>query len=156
MMKARITLAACALALTGQAMAEDFPACATAAAQEFAVPVKLFKAMALAEGWSDASPESKQKAESRHQYGPMGLGEPAIPEMARGLGVSVASVKKDDCTNYRAAAWWFVNKSGGNQGDDMWVPVTKFYYGTTSRTDTHATDRVKKIYAELERSDEQH
>lgn len=144
----RLILMIGASVLTGQAMAEDFPACATAAAQEFAVPVKLFKAMALAEGWSGASPESKQKAESRHQYGPMGLGEPAIPEMARGLGVSDASVKEDACTNYRAAAWWFVNKSGGNEGE-MWEAVTKFYYGKPTRANAYATKRVKKIYAEL-------
>ena len=97
---------------TLQTRADDFPGCAIAAAQEFAIPVKLFKAMALAEV-RGASPESKQRAESRNQYGPMGLGDPAIPEMASGLGVSVASVKEDACTNYRAAAWWFVNKSGG-------------------------------------------
>ncbi|WP_122744916.1 hypothetical protein [Pseudomonas viridiflava] len=137
-----------AAVLTAQARADDFPACAAAAAQEFAVPLKLFKAMALAEGWSDASAESRKQAESRHKYGPMGLGEPAIPVVASGLGVSAASVKEDACTNYRAAAWWFVNKSGGTRGD-MWSAVTRFYYGTPTRTNAYATERVKKIYAEL-------
>lgn len=130
-----------------QARANDFPACATAAAQEFAIPVKLFKAMALAEV-QGASPEAKQRAESRNAYGPMGLGDPAIPVMASGLGVTVTSVKEDACTNYRAAAWWFVNKSGGNQGD-MWEAVTRFYYGKPTQANAHATDRVKMIYAEL-------
>jgi len=132
---------------TAQAQAEDFPACAAAAAQEFSIPVKLFQAMALAEV-QGASSESKHRAESRNLYGPMGLGDPAIPLMASGLGVSVASVKEDACTNYRAAAWWFVNKSGGNQGD-MWEAVTKFYYGKPAQANAHATARVKTIYAEL-------
>lgn len=135
--------------LTAQSQADEFPACATAAAQEFAVPVKLFTAMALAEGWDGASPESKQKAESRGKYGPMGLGGPAISIMAKGLGVSDASVKEDACTNYRAAAWWFVNKSGGNQGAYIWGAVTRYYYGTDSRANAYATERVKNIYAEL-------
>lgn len=134
--------------LTGQSQAEDLPVCATAAAQEFSIPVKLFKAMALAEGWEGCGPDCKQKAEARGEYGPMGLGDPAIPVMASGIGVSVASVKEDACTNYRAAAWWYVNKAGGNQGD-MWEAVTQFYYGKPTRANAHATDRVKKIYAEL-------
>lgn len=138
-----------AAVLTAQSQADEFPACATAAAQEFAVPVKLFTAMALAEGWDGASPESKLKAESRGNYGPMGLGDSAIPVMAKGLGVSDASVKEDACTNYRAAVWWFVNKSGGNQGADIWGPVTRYYYGTDRRANAHATERVKIIYAKL-------
>lgn len=136
-----------AVLLSAQVRADDFPVCATAAAKEFAIPVKLFKAMALAEV-RGASPEAKQRAKSRSQYGPMGLGDPALPLMASGLGVSVASVKEDACTNYRAAAWWFVNKAGGNQGD-MWEAVTKFYYGEQTHANAYATDRVKKIYAEL-------
>lgn len=136
-----------AVVLSTQALADDFPACATAAAQEYAIPVKLFKAMALAEV-RGASPEAKRTTQARNHYGPMGLGDPAIQEMASGLGVSVASVKEDACTNYRAAAWWFVNKSGGNQGD-MWEAVTKFYYGKPTQANAYATDRVKTIYAEL-------
>lgn len=142
-------LAIVATLMSALVQADEFPACATAAAQEFTVPVKLFKAMALAEGWNGASPDSKKKAEARDQYGPMGLGGPAIPAMAKGLGVSEESVKADACTNYRAAAWWFVNKSGGNTTEDMWVAVTEFYYGTTKPKRTYATDRVKKIYATL-------
>lgn len=137
-----------AVILTAQARAEDFPACATVAAEEFAVPVKLFKAMALAEGWGDASLQSRQKAELAQKYGPMGLGAPAIPAMAKGLGVSVESVKQDACTNYRAAAWWFANRTGGAKGD-LWAAVTQFYYGTPTRANAQATDRVKKIYADL-------
>lgn len=132
-----------------KAQAAAIPECATAAAQEFSVPVKLFKAMALAEGWDDASQEHKQNAQARGQYGPMGLAGPAIADMAAGLGVSEASVKDDACTNYRAAAWWFANKSGGSQGSDVWAAVTRFYYGSESRPNAHATERVKKIYAEL-------
>lgn len=142
-----LILTICVGMLTAQAQADDFPVCAASAAQEFAIPVKLFQAMALAEV-QGASPESKHRAEPRNQYGPMGLGDPAIPAMASGLGVSAESVKEDACTNYRAAAWWFVNKAGGNQGD-MWEAVTKFYYGKPTRANAHATDRVKKIYADL-------
>lgn len=142
-------LAIVAALMSAHVQAAEFPACAIAAAQEFTVPVKLFKAMALAEGWDGASPESKKKAEARNQYGPMGLGGPAIPAMAKALGVSEASVKIDACTNYRAAAWWFVNKAGGHTTDDMWSAVNAFYYGTTKPKSTHATDRVKKIYATL-------
>ena len=137
----------CVGMLTAQAQADDYPACAASAAQEFAIPVQLFQAMALAE----VQGASQYRAEPRNQYGPMGLGYPAIPAMASGLGVSVESVKEDACTNYRAAAWWFVNKAGGNQGD-MWEAVTKFYYGKPTSANAHATDRVKKVYAKLRES----
>ncbi|WP_117144141.1 hypothetical protein [Pseudomonas coronafaciens] len=132
-----------------QAQTGEVPACATAAAQEFAVPAKLFKAMVLAYGWDEASPESRKRAESIGKYGPMGLGGQAIADMAKGLGVSQASIKEDACTNYRAAAWWYVNRSGGNQSLDEWAAVTRFYYGNESRRKAHATERVKTIYSEL-------
>lgn len=138
-----------AAVLIAQAQAAEVPVCATAAAKEFAVPAKLFKAMVLAEGWDEASPESKKKAISGGRYGPMGLGGPAIAEMAKGLGVSEASVKEDACTNYRAAAWWYVNRSVGNEGGDVWAAVTRFYYGNESRPIAHATKLVKTIYAKL-------
>ncbi|WP_153785404.1 hypothetical protein [Pseudomonas sp. EMN2] len=129
-----------------KAQAAALPACATAAAQEFSVPEKLFKAMALAEGGTVSAPSP----EARNSYGPMGLGAPAIPLMAKGLGVLEAAVKDDACTNYRAAAWWYANKSVENgQRDDVWATVTRFYYGSASREAAPATERVKKIYAEL-------
>lgn len=129
-----------------KAQAAALPACTTAAAQEFSVPEKLFKAMALTEGWDDAN----QKTQRHNQYGPMGLGALAIPQMAKGLGVPEAAVKDDACTNYRAAAWWYANKSvESGQRDDVWATVTRFYYGSALREEYPATERVKKIYAEL-------
>ncbi|MGO4801213.1 hypothetical protein ACEN2T_18185 [Pseudomonas sp. W22_MBD1_FP4] len=131
-----------------QSQAHDIPDCATAAAQEFSMPAKLFQAMALAQGWEQCGPDCKLNAEARGTFGPMGLGRPALPEMAKGLGVSTKSLKWDACTNYRAAAWWYMNKAGGNQGD-MWVAVTKFYYGKPTHANPHFTNRVKKIYEQL-------
>lgn len=133
---------------SSRSQAQDLPVCATAAAQEFSIPVKLFTSMALAEGWDQCGPECKKKAEARLHFGPMGLHPASFPDMAIGLGVPIASIKEDACTNYRAAAWWYVNKAGGNQSD-MWAAVTRYYYGRPDRANPHATHRAQKIYEEL-------
>lgn len=140
-----LVLLVVALVFSIQVWADDYPTCAMDAAQEFTVPEKVFKAMVLSEGWAGASLANRKEAESRKQYGPMGLGSTVIPVIARGLGVSSASIKEDACTNYRAAAWWFANKTSSGQ-PDIWAAVTQYYYGSPNHSHAYATERVKRIY----------
>lgn len=45
----------------------------------------------------------------------MGLYEKVIPFAAAGLGVKPDAVRYHPCENYRAAAWWLMNKADGRE-----------------------------------------
>lgn len=142
---ARLFMLITALTLPPSIFAGEVPQCASDAAEEFKVPTQVLQSMAIAYGWDDASNAVKARAYERGQFGPMGLFEPVIPVIARELGVSQASLKDDACTNYRGAAWWLMNRAGGNESSDIWLAVNRYYSGHDEHAGA-ATMKVRKIY----------
>lgn len=145
---ARLFMLITALTLPPLISASEIPKCASDAAEEFKVPAMVLQSMAIAYGWDDANNEAKIRARQRGQFGPMGLFEPVISVIARELGVSQASLTDDACTNYRGAAWWLMNRAGGNESSDIWLAVDRYYSGHGSHEGS-APLKVRKIYDKI-------
>ena len=127
--------------------AGDIPACANEAALEFGVPQKVFRALAVGNGWSQ-NEAIQQRAEDRGEYGPMGLGEQALPVIAQNIDSTAEAIKTDPCENYRGAAWWLMNPAGGSAGE-IWEAVNHYFYGDAQLHSYPITERVRAIYENL-------
>lgn len=119
--------------------AAQIPECATQAAAEFDVPAKIFKALVV-------QSKPSQAASSNTHFGPMGLYKKAIEVAAKGINASVEDIKTDDCTNYRAAAWWLAVPSDINGADDVWMGVNRYFYGNAMLPAYPMTERVKATF----------
>lgn len=123
--------------------AAQIPECATQAAVEFNVPAKIFKALVVQ---SQPSPT----ASSDTHFGPMGLYTKAIEVAAKGMSASVEDIRTDDCTNYRAAAWWLAVQSDINGADDAWIGVNRYFYGNAVLPAYPVTEKVKATFNALD------
>jgi hypothetical protein len=147
-MRRTIITALAALAIPqAPVWADKIPACANEAAQEFGAPEKVFRALAAGYGWSQDE-TIRQRAEDRGEYGPMGLGEHALPVIAQQIDSTVEALKTDPCENYRGAAWWLMNPAGGSE-DEIWEAVNRYFYGDVQLYSYPMTERVRAIYENL-------
>lgn len=150
MNKLRLALVAIATFMfpLAPAVADDLAVCGREAAVEFGVPEKVFEALAGSYGWNSLNEETRKRAEERGEYGPMGIGEHALVEIAQQLGSSVDALKSDPCENYRGAAWWLMNPAGGKDGD-IWEAVNRYFYGHSQHRSYPITERVRAYYDSL-------
>lgn len=125
--------------------AAQIPKCATQAAVEFNVPVKVFKALVV-----QSTPQSKDAADISVHFGPMGLYTKAIEVAAKGINVSADDIKNNACTNYRAAAWWLAVPSDINGTDDVWTGVNRYFYGNNKLPTYPMTEDVKAVFNKLD------
>lgn len=140
LIKAILVLAAAA---PFTAPAQELPACVELAANEFGVPVKVFKALAL------VTQKDQEKQQAPH-FGVMSMHESTIAVAAKGIHSTPDSIKTDDCESYRAAAWWLATQAGANNEADIWVAVNRYFHGRTPSADSIMTDRVKMVYDQLD------
>lgn len=134
-----------ALVASLPAHALGLPTCAAMAANEFGVPEKVFKAIAL-----HAKDEPAAKATiAGGIFGPMRLAGSAIDRIAPALKVEASTIKTDACQNYRAAAWWLAVPAGGRGASDIWGAVNTYYYGRAKMKRYQVTEEVKTIYSAL-------
>lgn len=119
--------------------------CVEIAAVEFGVPVNVFKALVLVT-------QSDQKAQTDQvpHFGVMGMHINAIEIAAKGINASVDKIKSDDCTNYRAAAWWLAHQAGANKEADVWVAVNHYFHGRTVQPNSLMVERVKRAYEQFD------
>ncbi|MEX0446585.1 hypothetical protein [Xenorhabdus sp. SGI246] len=120
------------------AAANDIPTCAVKAANEFGVPEKVWQALVI------------DSARNKNEYGPMGLGEHSITIIAEHIGSTTDAIRTEPCENYRGAAWWLMNPAGGRE-EDIWEAVNRYFYGNAHRVRYPVTERVKAIYAKLDK-----
>ncbi|MDH4602511.1 hypothetical protein [Pseudomonas syringae] len=127
--------------ISAHAIAAPLPVCAVQAGAEFGVPEYVFEAMVL----SQMDQPSKQTGMSR-SFGQMALTQKMLKESSMGIVADPAVVAGNPCTNYRAAAWWLMSRSVHEEDTDIWVGVTRFYYGDSSQDRAPKTDRVRDIF----------
>ena len=144
-----------ALALPAfQAQAEhselEYP-CSQAAAVEFGVPQMVFEALTInAEmGAIDAATTKQSEQPGWPFHGPMQIHEYMIPQIAEAMGSSEQAIKENHCENFRAAAWFLMNPSGGNESS-IWVAVDAYIYGPNSTVEDRViVKRIRRIYEKL-------
>lgn len=69
----------------------------------------------------------------------MRLSAHAINEIAGNL---------DTRENFRGAAWWLMNRAGGDEGE-IWDAVTRFRYSDADLPNYPATERAWAIYVAI-------
>lgn len=138
-----ILLATLGVLPTAHVLANELPTCGLDAAAEFGAPEKVLQALAIN--------EDRLSAPLPHmmpEHGPMGLGEATIQYIAGNIDSSVESIKSNPCENYRAAAWFLMNPSGGNERP-IWEAVNNYYYGGRTLPSYPMTDATRKIFDRL-------
>lgn len=126
------------LFLSGSAFASEDQSCADSAALEFGVPSKVFSALVE---------YSLREQPSPVLFGPMKLYGGAIDIASKQIGISADKAKQDDCQNYRVAAWWLMNPSGGNKEADIWIAVKRYLHGNkVVPAERDQSVVVKRIY----------
>lgn len=98
--------------------------CLAAASGDYGIPPRILDAMRMA---SAADRPTKAEIAAR-EFGPMGLGEPAIHIAAKAIGVPVERAKMEACANYRAAAW-LLDDARRRVGGDIWAGLRMYMVG---------------------------
>lgn len=129
------------MGISPNTIAAPLPTCAAQAGAEFGVPEFVFEAMAL----SQMDQQSKQSGMSR-SFGQMALSQKMLKASSLGIVADPAVVAGNPCTNYRAAAWYLMNRSVRVEDSNIWVGVTRFYYGDDAQDRAPKTDRVRDIF----------
>lgn len=140
----KVIIATLAALMMTPAWGNELPMCGLEAAAEFDAPVKVLQALTINEK-SIPAPLPHQLPE----HGPMGLGELTIHFIADNIHSSAEAIKTDPCENYRAAAWFLMHSSGGNE-QPIWEAVNNYYYGGRTRTSFPLTDAARGIYDQFE------
>lgn len=141
-MKAKAILYA--MLLSGATAAQAVEPCLEQAAVEFGIPAKVLDAM------RQEHTVQRNASMAQQEFGPMGLGQPAIQLAERKAGIDNA--KADACQNYRAAAW-FLDGARKRAGGDLWHGVGLYYVGDMSSEKRKSLGevyiaRIKKVAGE--------
>lgn len=143
------TLIGFVLLFPALAGAADLPVCATKAATDFAIPVKLFTALVIQA--RNQPPQIDRRTGKSGEFGPMKLSQKAIERAAPALRTTAEIIRQDPCENYRAAAWWLNNLSVGKKSTNMWSAVNRYFYRARPQNGHGAlmNNEVKRIYGSL-------
>lgn len=139
----KILLTTLGALMIAPAWANELPKCGLDAAAEFGAPVKVLQALAINEKSVPPPPPHMMP-----EHGPMGLGEATIQYIAGNINSSVESIKANPCENYRAAAWFLMNQSGGNKLP-IWEAVNNYYYGGRTRSSYPISEAARNIFDQL-------
>ncbi|HAT2714723.1 TPA: hypothetical protein I8303_003504 [Aeromonas hydrophila] len=141
MIKKAVCVGVALLFLSGAAFASEDLSCADSAALEFGIPPKVFSALVE---------YTRQEQPSPKLFGPMKLYEGAINIASEKIGITADKAKGDDCQNYRVAAWWLMNPSGGNKEADIWIAVKRYFHGNKLVPESlDQSVAVRKIYDDV-------